>query len=107
MHLFGGIWGQIAVGIFNVEQGIFYGHNAGYFFGVQILGVVAVFGFVSVVSIVIFMILKRTGLLRIDRSIEVIGLDIAEMGGVSDEVYDKVKQEFSSRYLSQLGYSVV
>ena len=29
------------------------------------------------------------------------------MGGVSDEVYNKVKQEFSSKYLSQLGYSVV
>jgi hypothetical protein len=51
--------------------------------------------------------LKKAGLLRIDKSIEIIGLDIAEMGGVPDEVYQKVKQEFSARYLSQLGYSVV
>ena len=29
------------------------------------------------------------------------------MGGVSDEVYNKIKQEFSAKYLSQLGYSVV
>ena len=29
------------------------------------------------------------------------------MGGVSDEIYNKIKQEFSSKYLSQLGYSVV
>jgi hypothetical protein len=33
------------------------------------------------------MVLKKTGLLRIDKSIEIIGLDIAEMGGVPDEVY--------------------
>jgi hypothetical protein len=58
-------------------------------------------------SIGIFMGLKKAGLLRIDKSIEIIGLDIAEMGGVPDEVYQKVKQEFSARYLSQLGYSVV
>ena len=47
--------------------------------------------FVSVVSIVIFFVLKKTGLLRIDRAVEIIGLDIAEMGGVSDEVYNKIK----------------
>ena len=71
------------------------------------LGLVAVFLFVSAISIIIFTILKKTGLLRIDRAIEIIGLDIAEMGGVSDEVYNKIKQEFSAKYLSQLGYSVV
>jgi hypothetical protein len=31
--------------------------------------------------------LKKAGLLRIDKAIEIIGLDIAEMGGVPDEVY--------------------
>ena len=45
----------------------------------------------SAVSIVVFYILKRTGLLRIDKAVEIIGLDIAEMGGVSDEVYNKIK----------------
>ena len=47
----------------------------------------AVFAFVSVCSIAIFFALKKLKLLRIDRSIEIIGQDIAEMGGVSDEVY--------------------
>lgn len=61
----------------------------------------------SACSFIIFFSLKRAGLLRIDRSVEIIGQDIAEMGGVSDEIYNKIKQEFSSKYLSQLGYSVV
>ena len=45
----------------------------------------------SAVSIIVFFVLKKTGLLRIDRAVEIIGLDIAEMGGVSDEVYNKIK----------------
>lgn len=64
------------------------------------LGVVVIFAWVSVLTIAIFMGLKYAGLLRIDKAVEVIGLDIAEMGGVSDDVYQKVKQEFSARYLT-------
>ena len=30
-----------------------------------------------------FYIMKRLGLLRVDKSIELMGIDIAEMGGVS------------------------
>lgn len=39
--------------------------------------------------------MKRLGLLRIDKAIEIIGLDIAEMGGVGEEIYDKMRREFS------------
>ena len=30
---------------------------------------------------------------RIDKSIEIIGLDIAEMGGLSNELFDKIWKE--------------
>ena len=31
--------------------------------------------------------MKKLGLLRIKKEIEIIGLDIAELGGLTDEVY--------------------
>ena len=45
-------------------------------------------------SSTIFYTLKRLGLLRVDKAIEIIGLDIAEMGGLSEEIYDKVRRDF-------------
>ncbi len=38
--------------------------------------------------------MKRLGLLRIDKTIEIIGLDIAEMGGVGEEIYEQMRREF-------------
>jgi hypothetical protein len=38
--------------------------------------------------------MKRLGMLRIEREIEIIGLDIAELGGMTDEIYQKIKIEY-------------
>lgn len=45
-------------------------------------------------SCAFFYLMKRLGYLRIDRTIEMIGLDIAEMGGLSNELYEKLRQDF-------------
>ncbi len=45
------------------------------------------FAWASVCSIIFFLSMKRMGLLRIKKEIEIIGLDIAELGGLTDEVY--------------------
>ena len=34
--------------------------------------------------------MRRLGKFRIDRSIEIIGLDIAEMGGLSADLFDRI-----------------
>jgi hypothetical protein len=34
--------------------------------------------------------MKSVGKFRIDKSIEIIGLDIAEIGGLSEELFDKI-----------------
>ena len=39
----------------------------------------------------IFYTMKRLKLFRVDSAIELIGLDIAEMGGLSEDVYEKVR----------------
>lgn len=38
--------------------------------------------------------MKRLGLFRVDKAIELIGLDIAEMGGLSDDVYERIRRDF-------------
>lgn len=97
VHMFGGIWGTIAVGLFDNEKGLFYGASgSGTFFGYQLLAIVCVMSWVSFTSGTIFFTLKRLGLFRVDKAIELIGLDIAEMGGLSEEVYEKIRKEFGN-----------
>jgi ammonia channel protein AmtB len=45
------------------------------------------FAWSSFFSIIFFLSMKKLGLLRIKKEIEIIGLDIAELGGLTDEVY--------------------
>ena len=52
------------------------------------------FAWASVCSILFFMLMKKLDLLRIPKEIEIIGLDVAELGGLSDEVYQKIKIEY-------------
>lgn len=44
-------------------------------------------------SLAFFLAMKRIGKFRIDLSIEVIGMDVAEMGGLSAELLDKIRKE--------------
>ena len=38
--------------------------------------------------------MKKFNLLRVPKEIEVVGLDISELGGVPDEVYVKLRKDF-------------
>lgn len=51
---------------------------------------------VAFMSSTIFFTLRRLGLFRVDKAIEIIGLDIAEMGGLSEEVYEKIRKDFGA-----------
>ena len=42
-------------------------------------------------SIVFFSTVKKLGILRIGKEIEIVGLDIAELGGMTQEAYLKLK----------------
>ena len=54
----------------------------------------SVLAWVSLTSSLFFFAMKKLGLLRIDKAIEIVGIDIAEMGGVSEEIYEKMRKEF-------------
>ncbi|WP_370739673.1 ammonium transporter [Palleronia abyssalis] len=70
VHLLAGIWGTLAVPL----------SNDGTSFITQIIGVVAIGAFVFVVSLVVWLILKAAGGIRVSEEAEVMGLDMAELG---------------------------
>ena len=79
-----GAWGTIAAGLFAQEKfggvnGLFFGGGFGQL-GIQIVGVVAVFAWTFVTSLVLFSVIKKTVGLRVTREEELRGLDIGEHG---------------------------
>ncbi len=69
VHLVAGIWGTLAVAIFNGGD-----------FVAQIAGIVAVGIFVSVASSIVWLVLKYTIGIRVDEAEERHGLDMGEVG---------------------------
>ncbi|MEN8717894.1 MAG: ammonium transporter, partial [Sulfurovum sp.] len=70
VHLVAGIWGTIAVGIFNPDVTIM----------AQLKGIVVIGAFVFVASFIVWKILDVIMGLRVDEETEVNGLDIHETG---------------------------
>lgn len=93
VHLFNGLWGVIAVGLFasgnpdtaawnginSAVTGLFYGGGAGQLVA-QLFEAVTIFVTVFVLTWVFFKILAGLRLMRSEPADEIIGLDIPEMG---------------------------
>ncbi|MFP4107074.1 MAG: ammonium transporter [Phycisphaerae bacterium] len=88
VHGMNGIWGTLAIGLFAAPglmdsdasaSGLFYG-GKGSLLGVQAMGTFSVVGFVMVTMGLVFLAIKATVGLRVDRSEELRGLDIGEHG---------------------------
>lgn len=79
VHLVNGIWGTIAVGLFNTECGLLYGGGVTQLL-VQIIGVVAVGGFAAAASLAFWGVTKAFLGLRVSPEEEYMGLDKSEMG---------------------------
>lgn len=89
VHGVNGALGTILLGLFNEKSGLISGFiyndsltagEAFKYFGVQILGVVAVVAWVAVTMFGFFLLIKKTVGLRVNKREELIGLDIAEHG---------------------------
>lgn len=86
VHGVNGALGTILTGLFAYYNGtdvdpagVFYGGGF-HFFGIQVLGVVAVIAWVAVTMTIVFQVIKHTIGLRVSREEEIMGLDKPEHG---------------------------
>ncbi|EAZ88653.1 ammonium transporter [Crocosphaera chwakensis] len=79
VHLVNGMWGTLAVGLFNMETGLFYGGGITQLIN-QIIGIVAIGAFTVAFSAIVWTALKATMGIRVSAEEELNGLDIGEHG---------------------------
>ena len=79
VHGCNGLWGTVAVGLFDYNNGVFYGGGF-HQLGVQVLGVVCIAAYTAVAMTIVFTILKHTIGLRVSAEEEIMGLDLEEHG---------------------------
>jgi len=64
VHLLNGIWGTLAVGLFALEGGLFYGGGFAQLW-TQIIGIVSIGAFTFIVSLIVWFVIKSTIGLRV------------------------------------------
>ena len=79
VHGCNGIWGTIAVGLFDYKDGLFYGGGVHHLL-ILLLGIVCIAGWTIVTMTIVFTVLKKTIGLRVSAQEEVEGLDSTEHG---------------------------
>jgi len=79
VHGICGAFGTLMVGFFSTSTGLLYGFGFSSIIS-QIIGIVAVGAWAMLAGFVLFFILKKTAGLRVDKRVELEGLDIYEHG---------------------------
>jgi Amt family ammonium transporter len=79
VHLMNGVWGTLAVGLFNREVGLFYGGGLKQLL-IQIAGILAVAVFSLISNFTFWKIIQKFMGLRVSEEEEIQGLDIGEHG---------------------------
>ena len=79
VHCANGIWGTLAVGLFAVDGGLFYGGGFA-LLGVQALGITAIIIWTAITMTITFALIKKFHGLRVTKEEEVLGLDSTEHG---------------------------
>jgi len=82
VHGICGLVGTLAVGLFAVDGGLFYGGGTSLLL-TQLIGAAAVFAWTVALSFVTLMVIKALVGLRVSTSVEVEGLDMAEHGAIA------------------------
>ena len=65
--------------------------------GYQIVGITVIIAWVSLISFPAFLIMRKVHVLRVDKAIEEIGLDIGELGNVSEDFIDAVREKIEAQ----------
>jgi len=96
VHGICGIWGTLAVGLFDTVNGAVYGGGLG-LLGVQALGVGAVVLWTAVAVGGTVFILKSAGGIRVSKEEELTGLDYAEHGSNAYEFKESLTSSSSAQ----------
>ena len=111
VHGVGGIWGTLAVGLFDTTNGTLYGGGFE-ILGVQAVGIIAVIAWTSLTVGGSLIAIRLFNPLRVSKVEETMGLDYSEHGTAAYEMQDVLKGatpprsgDFAER-LTQLGKSV-
>lgn len=96
VHLVNGIWGTLAVGLFNTKVGLFYGGGIGQLIN-QIVGIISIGVFTVIFSGVVWIVLEVTLGTRITQEEEINGLDLSEHGMEAYHGLVKESDSFTGR----------
>ena len=112
VHMFNGIWGTIAVGLFATDSvpgndlvGLFYGGGFS-LLGKQLTGFISVAAWTAITMTIVFLLIKKIVGLRATRQEEIIGLDTTEHGLVSSYADFAPAVSAISAYTSDDAHSV-
>lgn len=104
-----GVWGTLAVGLFDTASGLFTTGSAS-LLGIQLVGVLAVIAWVSVSTAGVVLVTKAISGIRVSEEEEVTGLDYVEHGTSAYEVRETYGAAFDrtepfAQRLTELGKS--
>ena len=78
VHGAGGIWGVLAVPLFDIGTLAGSNDDFGKTLVAQVVGIITIVLWSGILSFIMFMIIKMAGLLRVRDDMETIGMDLAE-----------------------------
>jgi ammonium transporter, Amt family len=106
VHGLCGIWGTLAIGFFDVSNGLFYGGNVS-LLGTQALGAGAVILWVAVSTGAVVYLVNKADSIRVSSEDELAGLDFSEHGSTAYELSETVLTSHSNQPNTAFGKELV
>jgi Amt family ammonium transporter len=101
-----GVWGTLAVGLFNTSSGLFYGGGAAQL-GIQAVGILAIAAWTLAATSAVTAVMKAFTPIRVSKEEEISGLDYAEHGSSAYEYKESYIEQGDVDVSSAFGTDLV